>query len=272
LFVTVREPDGASGAARGCVLVIPPFGEEMNKARRMVAEAAIRLAEQGIVTVIPDLYGTGDSGGDFVDADWETWRADLGCVAVWAEGRGMPVDRLLAVRLGAALALDCIASGSLSGRYRCTVFWQPVFDGVRFLTQFLRLRTAASLAGDKKESVAELRASLAAGQSVEVAGYVLSPGLASALGRLSMPEVLPAELGVVTSLEVTRSEDAAASMPLAHLCERSVAAGRSAVVHAVAGEPFWSSTEVVTVPGVIDSTCGSLLGSNQCPVVGAVHG
>lgn len=272
LFVAVREPaDPGNGAARGCVLVVPPFAEEMNKTRRMVAELSIRLAERGIATVIPDLYGTGDSAGDFGDADWQTWQRDIGSVAAWAATRGTPVDRILAIRLGAALALDCIASGNLPGAYRHTVFWQPVFDGARFVTQFLRLRAAASLTGNQKETVSELRASLQAGQVIDVAGYALSPCLAASLSDLAMPDVLPAELGCVASIEVTRSPDAAISAPLAQLCERSVAAGCSISVHTAVGEPFWSSTEIVRVRGVIDRTCQCFTPLDENAAQGTAH-
>jgi hypothetical protein len=41
IFVLLREPPDAS---RGCVIVVPPFAEEMNKCRRMVTEVAVGLA------------------------------------------------------------------------------------------------------------------------------------------------------------------------------------------------------------------------------------
>ncbi|HWI13376.1 MAG TPA: hydrolase 2, exosortase A system-associated [Burkholderiales bacterium] len=273
LFVAVREPaDDGAGGVRGCVLVVPPFAEEMNKTRRMLAELSIRLADRGIVTVVPDLYGTGDSAGDFGVVDWQTWQRDIGSVAAWAAARGMPVDRLLAVRLGAALALDCIASGNLPDTYRHTVFWQPVFDGARFVTQFLRLRTAASLTAAQKESVSDLRASLQAGQVVDVAGYALSPRLAASVNACAMPEVLPVEFGRVTCIEITRSADVGITAPLAQLCERSVASGGSASTHTVVGEPYWASTEIVSVKGVIDKTCECFTAVDQysCPDAASV--
>ena len=54
--------------------MVPPFAEEMNKCRPMVTEVALGLAESGIASIVPDLYGTGDSGGDFSEGDWETWQ------------------------------------------------------------------------------------------------------------------------------------------------------------------------------------------------------
>ena len=65
---------------RGAVLYLPPFAEEMNRSRRMVLLQARRMVELGYQVLIVDLYGTGDSEGDFADARWAIWRADyLNC-------------------------------------------------------------------------------------------------------------------------------------------------------------------------------------------------
>lgn len=258
LFVAVREPaDVDNGSARGCVLVVPPFAEEMNKTRRMVAELSIRLADRGIVTVIPDLYGTGDSAGDFGDADWQTWQRDIGSVAAWAATRGTPVDRILAIRLGAALALDCIASGNLPGTYRHTVFWQPVFDGARFVTQFLRLRIAAGLNNERKETVADLKSRLVAGERIEVAGYVVAGTLVEALQSLTPANALPDALGGVTSVEVQR-DGAPSPGASAAILERTARAGQAARLQVCTGEPYWTSVEIVVNHDVLSETIQAL--------------
>ena len=91
--VTGQFVDGAQGrillvchwpasAATRAVIVLPPLAEEMNKARRLLWAVGQALAAHGIMTVIPDLYGTGDSEGDFADAAWDGWvnhiRYDVG--------------------------------------------------------------------------------------------------------------------------------------------------------------------------------------------------
>ena len=60
------------------VLVVPPFAEELNKCRRMLALTTRQLSMQGCDVLWPDLYGTGDSAGEFGDAVWADWVADLG--------------------------------------------------------------------------------------------------------------------------------------------------------------------------------------------------
>ena len=63
-----------TGAA---VLVVPPIGEEMNKCRRMLTLAARACQAAGLTALITDLYGTGDSAGDFRDGTVVQWRDDL---------------------------------------------------------------------------------------------------------------------------------------------------------------------------------------------------
>lgn len=247
IFVLVRQP---ATVARGCVLVIPPFAEEMNKCRRMVTEVALGLAAQGVATVVPDLFGTGDSEGDFADGDWPTWQDDVGSVVRWMRDQGMPATNLLSIRLGCALTLSC-ATSQVFPPVRSTVLWQPTFDGGRFLQQFLRLRTAASLMEDRKETVPGLRKQLTDGVTLEVAGYRLSSRLASDLDALKVPYALPGELGAVAWLEVVRDVGAGLPLPSVELIGRSRQQGQSVDEMAFAGEPFWAATEIVTNEAVV---------------------
>ena len=59
-----------SRSDRGVVL-LPPFAEEMNLSRRMLRLQASALAERGIAALVLDLFGTGDSAGDFGDSLWD---------------------------------------------------------------------------------------------------------------------------------------------------------------------------------------------------------
>ena len=60
----------AEGGAGGGIVYAHPFGEEMNKARRMAALQSRRLAAAGYAVLQIDLFGCGDSSGDFADARW----------------------------------------------------------------------------------------------------------------------------------------------------------------------------------------------------------
>lgn len=254
LLVTMRRPRGA--ATGPSALVVPPFGEEMNKSRRMIAEVARTLAARGVATVLPDLFGTGDSAGEFDEATWEIWQDDVTRAAAWAASEGWAVSGLFCVRLGCVLGAE-LARDRLPG-IRCTVFWQPVTDGERFLNQFLRLRVAASMMdSQKRESAGELRKRLQQGESLEVAGYKLSARLAQDIDALRLTPALGPHLGELHWMEVVR--DAAAPLPGAssQVLEAATAAQVATTVHQVAGEPFWSSTEIVQIAQLVERTAGA---------------
>jgi exosortase A-associated hydrolase 2 len=240
LFALARIPRPGCSA----VLFVAPFGEEMNKSRHLFTGVADRLAARGIGAVLVDLFGTGDSEGEFVQATWETWVEDLAAALRWSATLGLRIDRLLGVRLGCALAAQ--AARQHGWTMQRTVFWQAAGSGSRALDQFLRLRVAASLMQkDGKESIAGLRARLKSGESVEVAGYELGAALASQLDRVELAAELSAHLGCITWFEVVRTAEAELSVPSAKVVEAARARGLSIEPHTVAGEPFWSSVEIV---------------------------
>src|SRR5262249_14237348 len=151
-FVLAHRPVGQPS---GGVLLVPPFAEEMNKCRRMLALVARGLAAAGMWVVLPDLSGTGESDGEFSAASWSAWKSDLLDVAAALGGDGWRVTALLGVRSGAALGLEAARASGWS--LRRTVLWQPMIDGAKFMTQFLRMRVAASLMDDERETVAGIK-------------------------------------------------------------------------------------------------------------------
>src|SRR5438477_12928924 len=85
-------------------IYVPPFAEEMNLARRMAALQARALAAAGTGVLLLDLFGTGDSDGDFCDASWELWMEDILVAADWLEGQGPTQIGLWGLRMGGLLA------------------------------------------------------------------------------------------------------------------------------------------------------------------------
>ena len=252
LFVLVRQP--LRTTADSCVLVVPPFAEEMNKARRMVTVLSQGLASRGLATVIPDLYGTGDSAGDFADADWGCWLTDIERVSTWCRQRDLTLSGVLAIRLGAALLAAAVSQRAMPA-VRRTAPWQPVFDGPRFLTQFLRLRVAASMMErDRSESVPELRGRLKNGDALEVAGYALSGKLAAGLDAMAPPAQLPQQMGRVQWIEVIRDSSAPLPTPAMNLIGRSRSGGVEVETRTFVGEPFWASTEIVCHSEIVEAT------------------
>ena len=163
----------------------------MNKSRRMAALQARAFAAMGFGVLQIDLFGCGDSSGEFREARWDIWKRDLEIAREWVEDRTEAPVGLWGLRLGALLALD-FAKNSLHA-IQGIILWQPVTNGESFLTQFLRLQVANEmLAGDKekKGGTSILRDALAAGKTLEVGGYELAPELAATIDGLKAAELI----------------------------------------------------------------------------------
>ncbi len=250
LFALYRPP--ASGMPhRGDVLFLPPFAEEMNRARRMATLMAARLAAAGHGMLLLDLYGTGDSAGEFADATVEIWRDDVRRAMGWLAARDAPARAVLALRFGALLAGEAAAVAPLSR----IVLWQPVLAGERMLTQFLRVRVAAAMAGGTAETTEGMRARLAAGETLEVAGYALSPALARGIDALRLGA--PEGAAPVDWFELAAAPDTPPPAPAAATVDAWRAAGRRVEVRTVAGEPFWTRPETTVAPALVDATAGA---------------
>lgn len=190
LFAVYHAPKEGSGVC-GNVLIVPPFNEEMNRCRSMVTLLAQEYARIGVGTLVLDLFGTGESDGAYGDARWAIWLDNIRQAIAWLQGKPGGCLALQGIRLGVPLALEAAAS---SPDVPAVIAWQPVVDGKMYFTQFLRIRLAANM--DRldvpKETTGDMRSQLAAGQSVEVAGYEVHPELAAAIEGINLKGFQPA--------------------------------------------------------------------------------
>lgn len=257
IFIQRRDPPRATGE---CVLIVPPFAEEMNKSRKMLTEVARGLNARAITTVLPDLSGTGDSELDFGASSWRLWKDDLARTADWCRSQGLTIRGLLGVRLGCALAAE-VASDLLADLRR-SVMWQPVASGATFLVQFLRLRVAANMMdAQRKESVESLRTALREGQTIEVAGYDISPALAAELDSVRLDQALTPRLGELHLMEVVRNAEARASAASERLIEQARERGIAVTAHLIEGEAYWSTTEIVRIERLVATSVEVLAGT-----------
>jgi exosortase A-associated hydrolase 2 len=235
---------------RGSVLYLHPFAEEMHKSRRMAALQARNLAESGFGVLQIDLTGCGDSDGDFGDASWSGWRDDALAAAHWLrEVHGQPPFGW-GLRLGASLAVD------LQSRERpfCRlVLWQPVVSGELFLNQFLRLKLASEMlaSGESSGGTKALRATLEAGNSVEIAGYQLSSVFARELQQLQLAKLAPS--CPVDWIEIG-NEGGNINPANQRVVDTWQAAGSSVRTNLVTGEPFWTTQEITECPALLSVT------------------
>ena len=111
---------------------------------------------------------------------------------------------------------------------------------------------------DHRESLGELRTRLRAGQSLEVAGYTLSAGLARELSEVSTDSTIGGLAKSLHWMEVARDPQAGTSAAAAGVLAHIRASGESVEFAKFSGEPFWSSTEIVVNPSLIAATCQAL--------------
>jgi exosortase A-associated hydrolase 2 len=244
-------PPGIS--CKGGIVHVPPFGEEMNKSRRVTAMQARSLASAGFAVLQMDLFGCGDSSGELRDATWEGWKNDLLLAKTWVEQQTGTAAMLWAVRLGALLAIDFLQATHDVTRL---VLWQPVLNGSAYLTQLLRMRAVSGLLGneDQGAGVSALKQQLLAGVPVEIAGYDITPDLARALEKLDARK-LPTPKLHIDWLEVVPSRDMPLSPVRAAIVERWRTSGATVDIHPVKSAAFWSAQEIQEAPELVDATC-----------------
>jgi exosortase A-associated hydrolase 2 len=242
---------------RGAVLYVHPFAEEMNKTRRMAALQARAFAAQGYGVLQIDLHGCGDSSGDFRDARWSIWKQDLALACDWLAQRMSGPISLWGLRLGALLALDF--SQDRRQPIARLILWHPVISGKTHLNQFLRMRIASEMlvsdalsgaAGATSSTSSTLRAQLAGGSSIEVAGYELAPELAAAIDAQEASSCTPRQPVHWFDLQTA----GAMAPAVARHLQRWRDAGVQAQLHPVEGVPFWAGSEIVECPALLAAT------------------
>lgn len=260
-------------ARRGLVMYIHPFAEEMNKSRRMAALQARALASVGFDVLQMDLMGCGDSSGDFGDATWSSWVNDVVQGCSWLRSRhqrdrtaldnvplwlwGFRAGCLLAVQAAQQLHEDC--------NY---LFWQPPATGKPLLQQFLRLKVAGDMLGGQSKGIMDaMHRQLASGSSVEIAGYMLSPGLAKGLEHTHLvPPANKRHAGRLEWFELSTREDSSLSPVSAQTIARWQQSGFAVESHIAHGPAFWQTSEIEEAPTLLTATTAAMCATSPTDI------
>jgi exosortase A-associated hydrolase 2 len=134
-----------------------------------------------------------------------------------------------------------------------------VTAGKVFLQQFLRLKVAGEmLGGESKGVMAGLKHSLASGEAVEIAGYSLSPALASGLETAELKPVPEPEPGKVIWFELSTRADATLVPVSIQRIEQWQAAGQTVHSAVLPAPTFWQTSEIEEAPALLDATLAAL--------------
>lgn len=249
-FCLFHAPQGTKPKSR--VLYLHPFAEEMHASRRVVAQQCRSLAAEGHAVLQIDLLGCGDSSGDFGDATWATWVHDtLLCLHWLHEHTDQVPTWLWGLRAGALLACDATKAWHAQHptEQLNLLLWQPVASGQQQLQQFLRLHAAAQWLG--RSAMGEPPAQqLAAGQNAHVAGYSLSPTLASELEAARLD--LPSGNGRVGIIDLSVSSPPTLSPWLQRQEGKWQSAGWQVEAQVVEAHSFWQNVVESSLPETLD--------------------
>jgi exosortase A-associated hydrolase 2 len=248
-------PPVGTPVRRGLVY-LHPWAEEMNKARRMAAIQSRELAKRGIAVLQIDLLGCGDSGGDFGDASWDAWLDDARLARQWLIATHQVPVGFWGLRAGCLLAAEAARAASEPVDL---LFWQPVISGKAHLGQFLRLSSVAELLADRfaDKQGPGARAALAAGASIEVAGYRLAPALAQGLERAELAPPAQALHGLW--IEIDPREEGEPSPATRNALQRWQPVHRQALhLTRVRGPAFWQTQEIEDAPELIHATVNGI--------------
>ncbi len=237
------------------MIYLHPFAEEMNKSRRMAALQSRALAVAGFDVLQIDLLGCGDSSGDFADASWEAWREDVLLAHRWLRTQTQAPLTLWGLRAGCLLAANAAVDLPESTNF---IFWQPIISGKLHWQQFMRLKMAGELAGGRAKGVTEqIKQQIAAGNSVEIAGYTVSPELVE---DLEISELRPpaGRAGQVCWLELSTRDEATIAPASQKYIEHWQAAGCAINAEVIHGPAFWQTTEIEDAPHLLAASLAAL--------------
>jgi len=246
LFAVDRRP-ARDGPGKAPAIILAPFAEEMNRARRFMTVLAERLASDGRHACILDVYGTGDSAGEFAQASWDGWIEDVrrGCRALAEEHKRLPW--IIGIRTGALLAREAAEGEDSAGG---VVFLQPVTNGKRFLQQILRTRIAANMRRGVRETTTDLTDRLAAGECLTVGGYSLPATVALPLAERAVREMRPPSCRVLW-YEIAQTAE---GMEDRRVRPPDTWQARIAADRVIIGDPFWQIEEPPAVPQTVIDT------------------
>jgi exosortase A-associated hydrolase 2 len=243
------------------LIFIPPFAEEMNKSRKMMKSILEVTAECGDGFLF-DLFGTGDSEGDFASASWGKWKQNLDDYVDFVMSRGNYTSiEFICLRTGSLLLNDWLNDIHQSNTEKAIDgihYWNPVVKAQQFVTQFLRLKLAAEMMrsdGDKR-TTKDLMAELQQNGQLEVAGYMLNKVLIDEMltANISLPEHYDK-----TALFYYDVSGRGTLTPAITNAASSVRKAEDYNIHAIKGLQFWSTQEISMSEELLTMTKSNLL-------------
>jgi uncharacterized protein len=181
----IYHPAGGAGARSRAVVICHPWGQEYLRAHRSLKQLAVMLSQAGCHVLRFDYFGTGDSGGELVDADLEGWVDDIeAAVQEIQDTSGASRVTVAGMRLGATLA--AMAAARQNADIDGLVLWDPVISGSSYLRELMATEawTAAGLVQPPARPTH-------AGGGHEILGFALTTRTQRDLRQLELVPLVP---------------------------------------------------------------------------------
>jgi uncharacterized protein len=272
LFGVLHQP--CSAHFKGLVLLLPPWGEELNHTRRLVRQAATRMADMGWMVLRHDPWGCGDSGGELHETTWRDWQSDALQAWEWLT-RQAPTAHdgglshwVWGVRAGALMSASLL--DAFQGRTSAlaspqhVLWWQPVLHGKHMVQQWLRQQQAARWT--RSDATTTTQATTA--PTLWLGGQALSADLLDHMQRCPMPNP-PQGARHLVWLD-TAAPDTIASTPhptpaQALTLQAWQAAGCSAHWQNVEGPNYWLTLGLESASHLLDQTLACMDAAHGSP-------
>ncbi len=239
-----------SGTPRSCVLFCNPLFEERKSSQRVMVDCARALAADGVMVLRFDYRGCGDSQGALRDFTPTDWVADIKNAAQLLKDRsGGTALGILGLRLGANLAVSSTRQGLAT---EFLVLWEPIPDGKPYIAHELRRKVLREMVtfGTGKSSRQSSTEQLAAGESVDLDGYELTPEIASSIESLSLLEDLSAIEGPLYLSNITHGDEPSKEMMPIH----NILKKKDQYFDLIKEQPFWNRIGLVECTELIQKT------------------
>ena len=215
------------------VLIIPPFAEENNNSRKMHSAIARKLANEGFSVFMIDLFGTGDSEGQFIDALWDDWLDNIKLLFENHLKQKFIKTNILATRLGVLMLVDLFDNESLFIN-KCLLL-QPVLKGKTFTKQLMRTKIAAMAFKGEKCTQNDLQQALEEQGLIEISGYQISKSMLDKIESKSINDAFLESINIITIDTKPKVED------LILLDKQNSKSNNNKLISQ--SPPFWTTTE-----------------------------
>ncbi len=228
------------------ILCLPSITEEMNLARAVVAKQAQHFASEAFPCFVLDYYGTGDSEGEFEQANADIWLENIIATGEFMKQQGVTNIILWGIRFGALLILSHQEKLHQQLPIIKQVLWKPVTNGKLFLGQFLRIKQANALMNKTSNKAADdkinWREHTLAGNDVEVAGYLLTKAMLQSIESLQISKDFQ-PLSSLHWFELAVKEPSPLTKRLFESWDETITK-----LHCFDCPPFWQVPEMFSLP------------------------